>query len=333
MKLGDFEGKINELLDQQKLIINELTTNPNYTSLGIYSEMLEVDSILADVIKNIGEINERRNDTLNRILMYTSSAKVTDDKSEIEVEIRGRKTRKVIFNPILTNGQVIKVNFSGLGSELYKEHFAIVWDVKENREQVTVIPTYSFKNNTILKANLFNIGKVTTLCDYTGSETLVSVDQVTTISRKRIIQTKFNNRMAYLTSEQKNRIIDGFRAYWVGEETLFKHIAKTYKDHLPKFDDIKLSFDHMFRPLLKYKWVKINENQKLLKYSLYNDRDAGKNPIEYEIRFIKMKIEDTKKRKELLERLAYHKGTELITRSQAMTSALNCILQELKEIS
>lgn len=332
--LNAFKSELIDLLRKQQELLDNLEASENLPSLSLYAEMVQSESLLKEIMQNISEITERRTDTISRIKMYTSSAKVADDIEEIEIEAKGGEMKKKkIYRPIVTKGQVIKVNFSGLGSELYKDHYAIVWDVKENREQLSVIPTYSYKFNTIEKSNLFSIGKVKNLFEHTGSDTLVSIDQVTTISRKRIIETEFNLIKAYLTPEQRKRIVDGFRAYWVGEETLYKHIIETYKNHLPQFDDLNLSLSHMFRPLYKREWKKVSDDLKVLSYSLYDDKDSGENFIKYEIRFVKMSRGDNKKRKSLIENLINHKGSTATAREEAKSDAYKKIQEETTEIS
>ncbi|WP_176586040.1 type II toxin-antitoxin system PemK/MazF family toxin [Priestia megaterium] len=331
--LEKFKSELIELITKQTELLQKLEENDKYDSLELYSQMIQSDALLKDIILNIKDITEKREDTLKRINMYTLSAKVPDNIEEIEVEERGKTVKKRVYNPIVTKGQVIRVNFSGLGSELYKEHYAIVWDVKSNREQITVIPTYSYKSDTMEKNNLFNIGGVRNLYNLTNSETLVSIDQVTTISRKRILATDFEGKTAYLTADQKKRIMDGFRAYWVKEKTLYNIISETYKDHLPHFTDLNLSLNHMFRPILRKNWKKIDEDQKLLTYSFYDDKDNGNNPIEYEIKFIKMKVPNNKSRKNLIDSLIYHKANKDKTRNEVRTAAYNNIQSATKEVS
>ncbi|PKC52099.1 hypothetical protein RhiirA1_482271 [Rhizophagus irregularis] len=57
---------------------------------------------------------------------------------------QGQPRQPTQFVPPLTKGQLIKAKFSAVGSELDREHFAIVWDAIPNRDSIQYWENSSF---------------------------------------------------------------------------------------------------------------------------------------------------------------------------------------------
>ncbi|WP_322904645.1 type II toxin-antitoxin system PemK/MazF family toxin [Paenibacillus campi] len=168
---------------------------------------------------------------------------------------------------------IICVNFAGIGSEHDEYHYAIVWTEQRSRDNITVIPTTSFKaDRTLETEGSFNIGKVAFLQD----ETVVLLEQLTTISRKRIQKIKHLNpltnnlEIVTLSKTQQERIKDGFRIIGLKEKSLYKEfIEKSFQDTLPVFSNHSLQYTHLNRP------IKVIKNTKeTLSYSLYESEEV-----------------------------------------------------------
>jgi hypothetical protein len=279
------------------------TTKPELLAAALEGlEQEELDAILT----NIRDIEEDRKETLRRIELFTKSAKERTVFTEIEEQRHGKKKKVRTYNPPLSRLQVVKANFSGLGSELVDEHYVIVWDVKPNREQLVVIPTYSLKPSSVEKPNLFSIGEVPVLHTITGgNHTLVSVDQVTTISRKRIEVYEWGRKRAYINRAQEKRIKEAFRVYWLRKKTLYDIIRGYYQRYLPEFTDFNEQLSHLYRPVKEREWIVDRSAGKLigLRYCFHDDVDKSDNPFWHMLNFKPMSSGDPTARDRLLYEL------------------------------
>lgn len=222
--------------------------------ISIFNKVL-TESLFKAIVNNLFEIQNEppslkhrgisRENVLQIINTFTESAKLHDSFDE----------ENKVFTPVINDQKkkyLIEVNFAGLGSEVNGVHYAIVWEAQNNRDDIVVIPTTSFKDfSTKEKPCLFNIGKV----GHMSKETVVKLDQITTISRKRIRNVVTTDQatnaagIAALTDEQVKRIQEGFSILFLGESSLFtKEILGNHKNRLPAFDDPVLQFSHLNRP-------------------------------------------------------------------------------------
>lgn len=259
--LYDVLEKIKDLPDaKQKKILNVFEK--------IVSEK-EFEGIAENIfeIKNEVSVPTRtRKNTLERINRFTLSAKTPH-------EFHHKRTTH--YKPILSDGELIEVRFSGLGSETDQEHYAIVWKAKRTSDPIVIIPTTSFKEESTVETEVaFNIGNI----DFMGKETVVLLDQMTTISRKRIDPRQLHKtrrslgqgkfKYATISDDQKNRILDGIRAYHLNETTIYQYLRDNEKDKLPFLNNYSVQISHLHRPFIR-NVEKSNEYQ--LVYTLYED--------------------------------------------------------------
>ncbi|MFC5402295.1 hypothetical protein [Cohnella soli] len=235
--------------------------------LQLYQELMR-DQQLKLLTKTIASITDDactpayiKKDTLDRVGRYVVAA-----KQHTRVEKSSGQ-----HEPILEKYMVIKVNFAGLGSELDSTHYGIVWETGRRRDHVSIIPTTSFKQeSTIETGESFNIGKV----DFLDKETVVMMNQITSVSRKRITGSvrhydpgSKRPLIVKLSDDQKKRIHDGFRVYGLEEQTLYnKYIKNSHADTLPVLADPEMQYSHLFRPV-----IEISNTKDLLVYKLYDD--------------------------------------------------------------
>lgn len=149
------------------------------------------------------------------------------------------------YTPIYSKGDIVYCEFVGIGRELDSGHYAIVWSAKSNSENINVIPlTSKLKDES---KGEFNLGKIDGF--YTkdeGSNNLVNkdsfvyLDKLMEVSRKRVRPVnKQNNKGTYIKDtngnkikvaidkEHTNRIIEGFKLFYLDEGTcLFDLISK-----------------------------------------------------------------------------------------------------------
>lgn len=224
-----------------------------------------------NIVSNISEIvNEppsahrglSRQYVLGTINRFTESAKKHDSYDH--------STK--IYTPVLNSGNkkyLIEVNFAGLGSEVNEKHYAIVWEQEPWRDHIVVIPTTSLKDTTKIKPTLFNIGKV----DFMTKETVVKLDQITTISRKKIKNIIVKDYItgetgiAVLSNEQVMRIEEGLEILYFGAKTLYRgEIENIYRNRLPSFIEPLIQFEHLHR---QYKIIRLSPEK--VEYQLLND--------------------------------------------------------------
>ncbi|MFC3803005.1 hypothetical protein [Cohnella sp. GCM10012308] len=236
------------------------------TALPLCMDILQ-DEHVRDINKTLSQITNdtgvpafTRESTLARIRKFVFSA-----KQHLRVN-----TGSGEYLPPLSEMQLVTVNFAGLGSELNDLHFGIIWDVDRKRDHVSIIPTTSFKPGSTMETGVtFNLGNVGPL---TG-ETVVLMNQITTVSRKRVQTNRFRNpatsatEVVKLSSNQKQRVYEGFRIYGLKEETLYtKHIRNAFPDTVPVFEDPEVQFTHLHRP-----FIEVSHSKDELIYKLYSD--------------------------------------------------------------
>ncbi|RAS87267.1 type II toxin-antitoxin system PemK/MazF family toxin [Priestia endophytica] len=226
------------------------------------------------IVKNIYSIqdevkapNQTRESTLKRIERFTESAKT---------EHRFHHKNKGQYLPTLGSGELIEIRFSGLGSEIDEPHFAIVWKEHRKKDPIVAIPTTSFKPEFTLESpSTFNIGKI----GFMGKETVVLLEQITTISRKRIDmdsikktrrfdKVKKKNVYAKITKEQEDRIRDGFKTYLLGEDTLYEFLVESDTHTMPLLSSYNEQLKHFHRPFIK---VEEKCTEDMLVYTLYEN--------------------------------------------------------------
>ncbi|MEX1031603.1 MAG: hypothetical protein WDZ91_16380 [Paenibacillaceae bacterium] len=237
--------------DQTILAFNKILTEPTFHNIVKTIYLIEDDP---------HDLRQTRQNTLERIRRYTKSAAIKNRKNAAG------------FVPPVNDDEMIYVNFSGLGAERDLEHYAVAWWTNRKDDQIVVIPTSSYKDWKTNENHLnFNIGHV----GFLAKQTVVNMDQITSISRKRITKTKHINpadgRPYYvsLSPDQKDRIRDGFRILSFGNKSLHdEQIAnRAYPDRLPQFEDPTIQYAHLHRP---YRIV--SDTPETLEYSLYNDK-------------------------------------------------------------
>ncbi|WP_139331797.1 hypothetical protein [Paenibacillus macquariensis] len=233
--------------------------------LGI-SNGLILDSQLKKLAKTLSQIVDdsttpayTRLDTLDRISRYVDSAKKHSIKDDRTGELK----------PVVSQYMIVRVNFAGLGSELDNIHYGIVWNADRKRDHISIIPTTSFKPaSTLETGETFNIGKV----GFLSGETVVLMNQITSVSRKRIRTARHFNptsdkkELVKLSLLQQKRVMEGFRIYGLKEESLSsKYIRNSFSDRLPMFDDPELQYQHLHRPI-----IEIENTKDLVVYRLYD---------------------------------------------------------------
>lgn len=223
----------NELLNHFQNVIGEV----EYQRILKHISTIEDDPYVSD---------QTRLDTLERIRRYTSSAARKTKK---------REDRRGIlqFSPVINKYEMVWVNFAGIGSEHDRKHLAIVWDVDYNRDHVLILPTTSFKDDSVESGISFNIGRI----GFLSKETQVMLDQTMSVSRKRIMATKHEEPVSKrpdfvrLSPAQKQRIQEGFRILWFEEKTLFQELLEAHRNRMPQLQNADIQYSHLHRPFIK----------------------------------------------------------------------------------
>lgn len=230
-----------------------------FTSVMRDSELHKLTTRIDSITDDANTATYTKVDTLKRIDRFVQSAKT---HSRIKDEF---------YTPPLDPFQLVLVNFAGVGSEWDDCHYAIVWDTKRKRDHVTIIPTTSFKaESTIESGTQFNIGQV----GFYQEETVALMNQMTTISRKRILKYRHYNpntknppAIVRLSKPQQERIKDGFRIFGLREQTLYEsHILDNYRDRLPEFEYPEIQYHHLNLP-----YIVISSDMDCLIYKVYGD--------------------------------------------------------------
>lgn len=310
--------------DIAQKIIAKLNDDPSL--LPIFENILQ-DPLFINIVKEISSINDevhplgnaitKREDILSNIERFAQCSKVSDRVNDEDQN--GNSKQPTQFIPDLVHGQLIKVKFTGAGSEIEEDHYAIVWEAKPKRDQVIVVPTNSFKPTTREYKHNFNIGKVFPF----NKETLVCIDQITCISRKRIIEYTFynpvlrRNNISIIEPNQKNRIFDGIRATWFNAPILLDYLLNNSHKYIPIFSNFDQQITHLFRP---YESIKYDNSKLETYYKLYNDG------IWYKVSWEKSSISPSNRNK-LIRSLAYARQENnsgvLITREKMKEDSYN----------
>ncbi len=217
-----------------------------------------------------------------------------------------------VFTPILPCGTIVKVKFTGVGGEHNEDHYGIVWQSKKNRDHILMIPTTSYKENKKHHEHYFNIGSV----GFLNGETIAMIDQMTAISRKRIMASAFENPQTgnfesiQLDPEQINRIRDGIRVVCLNQATLYSVIFNS--NLMPELLDPNEQYRHLFRPII------VNNMTipgKKLVYHLVDNTQ-----VLYEIKWHQSNVSRTV-RKGYLENWRDAVGTPRVTRASVIQQA------------
>lgn len=223
------------------------------------------DLTFRDVVKLINTINDdikdseqTRNNSLERITRYTNSLK------------RNTKRNKYgEFFPSVIPNQLVFVNFAGISAELDFPHYAIVWDTDSYQETVQVIPTTSYKEGvTEESSTFFNIGKIS----FMNVETVVKLDHIMSISRKRIIKSQLKNpatgtdEPVVISQAQIQRIQEGFHCMGNRLPSLYHFILNNNRASLPELQD-PVQYEQLHRPFIRVQPSEVD----VFSYTLLSD--------------------------------------------------------------
>nr|WP_259548622.1 hypothetical protein [Heyndrickxia oleronia] len=268
----------SEHQDLIDLIANKPHLKDLFVEVGADIQLTQLLQELISVTDDNRPLNGQiisRSTIFERTERFIKCSKKADEVDDTDDQ--GHPRQPTQFVPPLTKGQLIKAKFSAVGSELDKEHFAIVWDAIPNRDSIQVIPTESMKSKIRETKHRFSIGKIRPLT----LATAVCLEQMTCISRKRIVKTEFTNQNipVYLSSDQEQRIEEGIRVMLLNEESLLEHLLKNNLKFIPQFDNPAQQLSHLLRPLKSKDYDK-----KVLTYTLYNDS------TEYKVTWVKTSL-------------------------------------------
>lgn len=213
------------------------------------------EKVFRDIVANLaivqGEFGEEdARSTLEGVHLYSKSAK------ELHQYLPNSKRFKIS----LSKGQMIHVDFSGLGSEHLGEHPAIVWDTQHTRDHVLVIPCTSYKLDTTVESEIaFDIGPARffdtngAITSHLAIRTVVLLDQIQPVSRKRIVRHKTidpltrKGGIAKFGQDQLSRIEAGLKVLFFAEKTFFEKELLDIKGVLPEFLTNPDQYLHMHR--------------------------------------------------------------------------------------
>ncbi|MCG7377360.1 type II toxin-antitoxin system PemK/MazF family toxin [Paenibacillus sp. ACRSA] len=229
-----------------------------------YREIVDLILLMQSDTCSLRPVNMSRLQKIESVKRFVNSISKDDQVDD--------PNTPTMFTPPIQKGQMIYVDFAGVGAELNNKHFAIVWDdVTDKQDKIVVIPVKSEKPKYRDYPNSFSIGNV----DFFPKETWVDVRELTSISRKRICATQFESmqnandfREVYLCSEQENRIEDAFRVYWGKQKSLLDRILENNKQRIPAFGDPDVQIHHFFRPV---KYFKTDPSRTKSEYTFFND--------------------------------------------------------------
>jgi hypothetical protein len=213
-----------------------------------------------------------RADKLASVKRFTE-AMSTEDRVDDTDPATGAAKTPTLYVPPLTKGQMVFVNFAGIGSELDRGHFAIVWDdVSPRQDSIVIIPTKSEKPHYKEYDHAFSIGQV----DFFSKETWVQLRAITTISRKRITLTRFQpdsstpNREVYISDDQEKWIEDAMRVTFGKQMSLLDKILNNGKSRIPEFLDYAVQSLHFNRAT---RFFKNDWDSGVTYYCLYDDEN------------------------------------------------------------
>lgn len=319
LDMDAFKTKISGLEDILDDVVQDTQLQDILRTMSLENNYREIVNTILTTQQDtcpLRQINMSRNQKLLSIKRFVNSISQVDSVDN--------QTRPTMFSPPIQKGQMIFVDFAGIGAELDKQHFAIVWDdVKSTQDKVVIIPVKSEKPQYKEYPNSFSIGTV----DFFTKETWVDVRELTAISRKRISGYQFesspganDHKEAYLTPEQENRIKDAFRIYWGMQKTLLDRILENNKERVPTFLNPNLQLPHLFRSVKSFK---TNANRTRTEYLLYNDNTV------YVINWKNTITQITQgKRNQLIKKIAYAsaiiQGSTLVSdRTQSRMTSYN----------
>lgn len=223
-----------------------------------------------------------------KLLPMATITKLLDQfRRMVEIEARGLETDTGgRYTPTLVAGQVVKVNFIGLGSVMNLPHFAVVWRALPYEPNLVVIPlTSKFKPGQ----EFYNLGQIDGLPE---RDSIVVANQPQTVSRKSVrVCRKGANResLVNLSEVQMMRLNDMVRrALARGELPLRNVLEKNIKIMVPLLT--KSHFDDLDRP------VTYAIEGDILSYQIY---DKVKINV---VELVRLSI-TSKTRKELLRQL------------------------------
>ncbi|MGG0656427.1 hypothetical protein [Rummeliibacillus pycnus] len=263
------------MLKYLKNIIEKIDSHPNDAEknklLNELNQLLDEEQVLqlAKTMMNMADdpniVDQTKQNSLERIQRFV---RATAKPNQFQIK-NGQQSKN--FFPFIKNGQFLRMNISGVGGELDDYHYVIVWEVQDRRDQMLVIPTTSFKPNTTIESGMrFNIGHI----DFLSEETVILLDQITSLSRKKINKHKFKDpsnssmKPVKISKDQINRIKEGFRILGQGEITLANFILEKTRSSLPELIDYQVQFAHFHLP---FKISSLTANK--LVYYLYNDEN------------------------------------------------------------
>lgn len=235
------------------------------------------------------------------------------------------------FDPSLSYKMIVKICFTGIGTEHDEDHYGIVWESKMNRDHVLVVATTSYKDYQKYHNHFFNIGQM----GFLQGETIAMIHQVGPISRKRILYTSFKDpadgqyKVISLSKAQEDRIKDGFRVVCLGFKTLFEYILESQRRFIPEFANHNDQYLHLWRP---FKIVSHTPGVKTV-YSLLDEPT-----VHYEIQWHRCGVSRSE-REYLLKRwrdavavydMSVRPKRRIKTREQAIQEAYNALLSKKK---
>lgn len=212
---------------------------------------------------NLRKQNMTRADKLQSVKIFVESISKADQVDNL--------TSPTFFTPPLEKGQMVLVNFSGIGGELNRVHYGIVWNVAAEMDCIQILPVKSDKIHYKEFEHAFSIGKV----GHLSKETWIDVREIMTISRKRINTNLLESspgagdaREVYLNPSQEYRINDGLRVYWGKQRNLLSFILSNNKSRLPIIRDYSQQYNHFLRPV---KYFKTDSARITSEYQLIDD--------------------------------------------------------------
>lgn len=224
------------------------------------------DETVRNIIQNISSISDdgsyTKQDIYERVVLFTKSAK-TPTVSRVHLKKR----------------MMVHVDFAGLGTEHKGTHPAIVWHVENSSDRVLVIPCTSFKaDSTVESAYEINIGPAkflganNTVNGVLTTSTVVLLDQIQPVSRKRIVDYQTRNPAngkkgnARIDEAQAKRIEEGLQILLHGKKTLYERYIFDDSTMIPEFQDHELQYKHLFRVVNV-----LNDQDSFIEYKVEDD--------------------------------------------------------------
>ncbi|MEK4627366.1 hypothetical protein MKZ17_03870 [Solibacillus sp. FSL R7-0682] len=224
------------------------------------NDLLKIIKELATVTDDSEEPLQTRTDSLDRIFRFI---KAINNPNRVNVVNSERN-----FLPIIKKFQLVLFDLPGVGGELNKAHYGIVWDLKLTRDELLVIMTNSYKDYKHIETSTrFNIGPV----GNQSLSTFVILDQIQTISRKKIIATVFDGQELILNEAQQKRIDRSISLLSTKEIPLSEFLMNKKRKLIPIFDDFEVQIEHLNMP-----FKIISQSKFHLSYMLFFEDDSTK---------------------------------------------------------